>query len=116
MGFSRNKAVRALHFTGTSSVTATVNWIVEHTKGARSRSAVGSRVQSQEEDAAHEEERVRRRRRCGPSSRRRSSNAAETASWSKTGRAQADRAQWVCASGELLKVWRDARSCSACES
>ncbi len=32
MGFSRNKAVRALHFTGTSSVEQAVNWIVEHEK------------------------------------------------------------------------------------
>ena len=34
MGFSRNKAVRALHFTGTASVEQAVNWIVEHEKDA----------------------------------------------------------------------------------
>jgi hypothetical protein len=34
MGFSRNKAVRALHFTGTDSVEQAVNWIVEHEKDA----------------------------------------------------------------------------------
>ena len=34
MGFSRNKAVRALHATGTSSVEQAVNWIVEHENDA----------------------------------------------------------------------------------
>ena len=34
MGFSRNKAVRALHFTGTASAEQAVNWIVEHEKDA----------------------------------------------------------------------------------
>ena len=30
MGFSRNKAVRALHGTGTDSVEQAVNWLVDH--------------------------------------------------------------------------------------
>ncbi len=30
MGFSRNRAVRALHGTGTDSVEQAVNWLVEH--------------------------------------------------------------------------------------
>ena len=30
MGFSRNKAVRALHGTGTDSIEQAVNWLVEH--------------------------------------------------------------------------------------
>lgn len=34
MGFSRNKAVRALHATGTDSVEQAVNWIVEHGEDA----------------------------------------------------------------------------------
>ena len=34
MGFSRNKAVRALHATGTSSVEQAVNWIIEHENDA----------------------------------------------------------------------------------
>ena len=34
MGFSRNKAVRAAHATGTESVEQAVNWIVEHAEDA----------------------------------------------------------------------------------
>lgn len=34
MGFSRNKAVRALHATGTDSMEQAVNWIVEHGEDA----------------------------------------------------------------------------------
>lgn len=34
MGFSRNKGVRALHLSGTSSLEQVVNWIVEHEKDA----------------------------------------------------------------------------------
>ena len=34
MGFSANKAVRALHFTGTSSLEQAVAWLVEHGEDA----------------------------------------------------------------------------------
>jgi UBX domain-containing protein 1/4 len=34
MGFSGNKAVRALHFTGTSSLEQAVAWLVEHGEDA----------------------------------------------------------------------------------
>ncbi len=34
MGFSANKAVRALHFTGTGSLEQAVNWLVEHGEDA----------------------------------------------------------------------------------
>lgn len=34
MGFSRNRAVRALHATGTDSIVQAVNWIVEHGEDA----------------------------------------------------------------------------------
>lgn len=34
MGFSANKAVRALHFTGTDNVEQAVAWLVEHGEDA----------------------------------------------------------------------------------
>ena len=34
MGFSYNRAVRALHATGTDNMEQAVNWIVEHTEDA----------------------------------------------------------------------------------
>lgn len=34
MGFSANKAIRALHFTGTGSLEQAVSWLVEHGEDA----------------------------------------------------------------------------------